>query len=142
MMARLGSTLIAALLLAGTLAAAPRPALVVIVNPARSDQVTLEELSSIYLKRRKFWPDSQPVLPLNLPAGSAAREAFSRRVLGRDSEQLGSYWNQEYFHGVFPPATLSSSAAVKRYVAADRNAIGYIEAGEEDDSVRVVLRLP
>jgi len=36
---------------------------------------------------------------------------------------------------------LSSDAAVKRYVAADRDAIGYIEWSEVDDSVRVVLKI-
>ena len=51
------------------------------------------------------------------------------------------YWNQEYFQGVFPPATLSSSNAMKRYVAADRNAIGYVWLTEVDEAVRVVLRI-
>ncbi len=43
------------------------------------------------------------------------------------------------FQGIFPPAILESSGGVKRYVAADRNAIGYVEASEVDDSVRVAL---
>jgi ABC-type phosphate transport system substrate-binding protein len=101
----------------------------------------VQDVHNIFLKKRRFWDDGQPIVPLNREAGSALREAFSRRVLGGASSAFVGYWNDQYFHGVFPPATLSSSDAVKRYVAADRNAIGYIWDSEVDDSVRVVLRL-
>jgi len=140
-MGRLRSLLGAILVLAGTLAPSPPPALVLIVNPSRGDQLTIVDASAIYLKKRRFWPDGQAIVPLNLPAETAAREEFSQRVLGRGSDRLSAYWDQQYFQGVFPPVTLSSSAAVKRYVASDRNAVGYIGAREVDGSVRVVLRL-
>ncbi len=100
-----------------------------------------QDLTNIYLKRRRFWDDGTPIVPLNREAGSTARETFSRRVLGGPSATFVGYWNDQYFHGVFPPATLSSSDAVKRYVAADRNAIGYVWSDELDDSVRVLLRI-
>ncbi len=115
--------------------------LAVIVHPARQVQLRTEDLARIFLKQRRFWDDNEPIVPLNREPGSAAREVFSRRVLGDESARFGEYWNRQYFQGVFPPATLSSDAAVKRYVAVDRNAIGYISVGEVDDSVRVVLRL-
>jgi ABC-type phosphate transport system substrate-binding protein len=38
-------------------------------------------------------------------------------------------------------ATLSSTEAVKRYVASDPNAIGYVDAGYVDSTVRLVLEL-
>jgi hypothetical protein len=130
------------LVLGALAAAAPlEPPLAIIVHPQRLTTLSRDDVASIYLKQRRFWPDGEPMIPLNLEPGSAARESFSRRMLGGDSSQLTAYWNQQYFQGVLPPVTLSSSAAVKRYVAAERNAIGYIEAGDADDSVRVVLRL-
>lgn len=140
-MGRLRSLLGAILVLAGTLAPSQPPALVLIVNPSRSDSLTIADASAIYLKKRRFWPDGEAIVPLNLPAESAAREQFSQLVLGRGSDQLSGYWNQQYFQGVFPPVTLSSGVAVKRYVASDGNAIGYIEAREVDGTVRVILRL-
>ena len=54
---------------------------------------------------------------------------------------LSRYWNERYFLGVLPPATLASDSAVRQYVAARPDAIGYIDARNLDDSVRVVLRL-
>ncbi len=113
----------------------------VVVHPARADRLGTEELAEIYLKKRRFWDDGAPILPLNQPPGTTARESFSRRVLGGTSQSFAEYWNEQYFHGIFPPATLSSDEAVKRYVAAERNAIGYIEATDVDDTVRVVLHL-
>jgi ABC-type phosphate transport system substrate-binding protein len=118
---------------------ADEPVLTIIVNRERTTNLRLEDVASVFLKKRRFWEDGAPIVALNREPGSPIREIFSRRVLGTDSTRLAAYWNEQYFQGIFPPAMLESSAAVKRYVAADRNAIGYIEASEVDDSVRVVL---
>jgi ABC-type phosphate transport system substrate-binding protein len=141
-MRRIGTILCAAALLIASARATPaEPALVVIVNRHRPAALSLAEVSNIYLKKRRFWDDGTPIVPLNREPGSGAREDFSRRILGAPSGAFAAYWNQQYFHGVFPPVALSSGAAVKRYVAAERDAIGYVDASEVDDSVRVVLRL-
>lgn len=115
--------------------------LVVIVHPSRTVTLSRADVANIYLKRRRFWDGGAVIVPVNQEAESPAREQFSRKVLGAPSRAFASYWNEEYFHGTFPPVTLSSSAAVKRYVAAEVNAIGYVFAEEADSSVRVVLRL-
>jgi ABC-type phosphate transport system substrate-binding protein len=116
-------------------------AIVVIVNPRRSATLRVEDVAHIFLRKQRFWDDGSPIVPLNREAGSTLRETFSRRVLGVTSTALAAYWNEQYFLGTMPPATLSSSEAVKRYVATDPNAIGYIDANVVDESVRVVLEL-
>jgi ABC-type phosphate transport system substrate-binding protein len=115
--------------------------LAVVVHRDRQATLSVEELRNVFLKKRRFWDDGAPIVPLNREPGSVERETFSRRVLGGASATLMSYWNREYFHGIFPPATLSSADAVKRYVAADRNAVGYVAVDDVDASVRVVLRV-
>lgn len=132
--------------LLGLLLCVPRlhaadPALVVIVHPERTDALTRDDLARIFLARKHFWGDGSPIVPINLPAGGPLRERFSREVLHDDSAHLAAYWNEQYFHGVLPPAVLSSTDAVKRYVAGERRAIGYIEASRVDGSVRVVLTI-
>jgi len=82
-----------------------------------------------------------PIVPLNREAGSKLREAFSQRVFDSSSAALAEYWNEQYFLGMFPPATLSSTLAVKRYVAVEPNAIGYVESAAVDGTVRVALEL-
>ena len=111
--------------------------LVVVVHPTRSDALDREALAQIYLRRRRLWDDGSAIAPLNLPSGDALRESFSQRVLHLSPARLADYWNREYFGGVLPPATLASTAAVLRYVAADRNAIGYLRVSEVDEQVRV-----
>ena len=115
--------------------------LAVIVHPDRIAQLSREDVVQIYLEKRRFWGDGKPIVALNREAGSAERDRFSRSVLKRNDAELETYWNQRYFEGVFPPATLSSDIAVRRYVAADRDAIGYIKLENVDSSVRVALRL-
>ena len=116
-------------------------ALAIVVHRERTDALDIEDVARIYLRKRRFWEDGAPIVALNREPGSATRALFSHRVLRTDPSQLEEYWNHKYFDGVFPPTVLSSCTAVKRYVAADRNAIGYIDLSEVDDSVRVVLKL-
>ena len=115
--------------------------LAVIVHPTRTTALSRENVARIYLRKRQFWDDGAPIIALNRESGTEARDAFTRRVLPIGKAQLHAYWNEQYFHGIFPPPVLSSAGAVKRYVAAEPNAIGYIETSEVDESVRVVLRL-
>lgn len=113
----------------------------VIVHADRVVELDLEAVAQIYLKRRRYWTGGDPIVPVNREAGSPARDQFTRAVLRLGVTQLGLYWNREYFRGVLPPATLASDEAIRRYVARDRRAIGYVDARLIDDSVRVVLYL-
>jgi ABC-type phosphate transport system substrate-binding protein len=111
----------------------------VIIHPKRTATLDRTDVARIYLRQRRFWDDGEAIVALNQPPGSAIREEFFRKVVGSDSASLGDYWNELYFHGVFPPIALSSTEAVKRYIASNRNAIGYVYESEVDSSVRVVL---
>ena len=115
--------------------------LVVIVHADRDLRITLPEVAQIYLKKRRFWVGGERIVPVNRDSGSTARERFTRRVFGEAAAQLVIYWNRQYFRGVLPPATFASDEAVKRFVAQEPLAIGYISARRADVSVKVVLRL-
>jgi ABC-type phosphate transport system substrate-binding protein len=116
--------------------------LVVIVHPAREASLDLDEIAQIYLRQRRRWPGGEPIVPVNRESDSPVREWFSQAVLAQSPQRLALYWNQQYFHGVLPPATFASDEAVRRFVAGEKRAIGYIRASALDASVRVVLRLP
>lgn len=128
--------------LASSAPGSERPGLVVITHPSRTDAISVQELRRIYLRQRRFWGDREPVLPVNQEHGSAIRTAFDDVVFGTMVASLVRYWNEQYFQGVLPPPTLGSDSAVRQYVAARKNAVGYIDARQVDDSVRVLLRLP
>ena len=133
LIALLLATLLASDALAGDVA--------VIVHPGRDVQLTVSEVARIYLRKRRFWADGERIVPVNRDSGSAVRKAFVRLVFGASAHQLVFYWNQQYFQGVLPPATLASDEAVKRFVASERLAIGYVHPSVVDSSVRVLMHL-
>ena len=115
--------------------------LVVIVHAERTVEPSVQDIAQIYLKKRRFWSDGAPIVPVNRDARSRAREFFVRIVFGAELRQLVVYWNQEYFRGVLPPVTLASDEAVRRFVASEPRAIGYIHPSAVDDSVKVAAHL-
>jgi ABC-type phosphate transport system substrate-binding protein len=131
------------LVIAALLAAAPALAeeIAVIVNEQRTTQLDREEIARIFLKKRRFWEDGTPMLPVNQSAGSHTRASFDSAVFGAGARRLSVYWNRAYFRGVLPPATLASDEAVRRFVVSEPRAIGYIRASAVEASVRVVLVL-
>ncbi|HKJ23655.1 MAG TPA: hypothetical protein VKB65_02455 [Myxococcota bacterium] len=133
--------LLAALLLAISAAPVSAEELAVIVHGARTDRPNVAELAQIYLKQRRFWADGARIVAVNRESGSESRTAFEAAVFGARAAQLPVYWNRQYFQGVLPPATLASDEAVKRFVASEREAIGYVHPAVVDDSVTVVLKL-
>lgn len=111
---------------------------VVIVHPSNpSRSFSRSDLERIWRRRTAFWPDGQPVLPLNLPGGTPLRRSFQADVLRADDEELALWWNRAYFQGMSPPVVLHTGAAVKAYVAVTPGAIGYIPATEADATVAV-----
>jgi ABC-type phosphate transport system substrate-binding protein len=138
---RVRAALVALLLATVVASDAPAGDVAVIVHPGRDVQLTVSEVARIYLRKRRFWKDGERIVPVNRDSGSAVRKAFVRLVFGASAPQLVVYWNQQYFQGVLPPATLASDEAVKRFVASEPLAIGYIHPGAVDGTVRVVLEL-
>ena len=136
MLARLVSIALGASLLIGGSAAGQE--LAIIVNAQRSPSLTEEDLRQIYLKKRSFWREGGRIVPINRNAGSEVRRLFERFLFEQSPQQLGIYWNRQYFLGVLPPATLASDEAVLRFVAGEPRAIGYVRASTADESVRII----
>jgi ABC-type phosphate transport system substrate-binding protein len=125
-----------ALILAVLLAANARAEdIVVIVNPAAAP-LSKEQIADIYLAR-----DSSR-LPIDQASGSSIYAEFYKKATGRDAAQVRAIWSKILFTGRgVPPKQLLNSAAVKKAVAANPKAVGYIEKSAVDDSVKVVLPL-
>jgi ABC-type phosphate transport system substrate-binding protein len=133
--------LLSVLSLAGTAGTARADeALVVIIHPANPHRIDRAYLIAVYTGRTKGWPDGSPVFPLDQLEGSDLREAFYRQYIGRSVANMRALWAQNIFSGKgLPPKVASPDGEMKRIVATNRNAIGYIRASEVDDSVRVLL---
>lgn len=103
------------------------------------DRATLRD---IYLKKIFVDEHGTALIPVNLPPDDLLRRAFSLNLFRETADELQSYWNERYFHGVRPPYVLGSPNAVVRFVARTSGAIGYVATCQVDASVRRVLVLP
>ncbi len=126
-----------ALAAALTVASLADAADVVVVMGPTAAAVSKDQVANVYLGR------STDFTPLDLPESSAVRDAFYKKAADRDAAQVKAVWTRITFTGQGkPPKEMPDAAAVKKAVAADPKAIGYIDKSEADASVKIVLTLP
>lgn len=107
---------------------------VVVVNAANSDAVSKDQIASVFLGK------STALTPIDQADGSAIRGEFYKKVADKDAAQAKALWSKLVFTGkATPPKEVASSADVKKAIAANPKAIGYIEKSAVDASVKVVL---
>lgn len=129
-------------LLAGVfLAGLAQAQVAVIVNPkSAAASMTADQVSSIFLGKSNTLPGGASALAADLPESSAVRDQFYTKVTGKQAAQVKAAWSRLVFSGkATPPKELASAAEVKKYVAANADAIGYIEKSAVDGTVKVVL---
>jgi hypothetical protein len=121
----------AALLLAATVATA---ADIVVIANAAVGPLSKDQVSDLFLGK------SQAFTPVDQAEAAPIYAEFYKKATGRDIAQVKSTWSRVVFTGKGQaPKQLPDSAAVKKAVAADPKAVGYIEKSAVDGSVKVVL---
>jgi len=114
-------------------AAAAAYAEVVVIVSAKSTATTMtaDDIASIYLGKSTSMKPVDNATPV--------RAQFYTAVAGKDEAQVKAIWSKLVFTGkATPPKALASSADVVKAVAADPNAIGYIDKSAVDGTVKVV----
>jgi ABC-type phosphate transport system substrate-binding protein len=107
---------------------------VVVVNAANSEAVSKDQIASVFLGK------STALTPIDQADGSAIRGEFYKKVADKDASQAKALWSKLVFTGkATPPKEVASSADVKKAIAANPKAIGYIEKSAVDATVKVVL---
>jgi ABC-type phosphate transport system substrate-binding protein len=121
-----------------------RAELVVIVNPKNpAASMSAEQVAQVFLGRSNSFPGGAAATPLDQKEGAPVRDEFYTKVTDKNPGQVKAFWAKQMFSGNgSPPRELGSSAEVKRAVAADPTAIGYVEKGAVDSSVKGVLSVP
>lgn len=120
-------------------AAAPSFAEVVAVVGAKSPaaSMTNDQIAQFFLGK------STDMTPIDQPDGSAVRNEFYKKVADKEASQAKALWSKLVFTGKATlPKEVAGSADVKKAVAADPKAIGYIEKAAVDATVKVVLTAP
>jgi ABC-type phosphate transport system substrate-binding protein len=71
---------------------------------------------------------------------NAAKTEFYKKVTDKELSQVKSIWSKIAFTGKgLPPKEIGGNAEVKKNVASDPKAIGYIDKSAVDGTVKVIL---
>jgi len=125
----------------GTANAAGAAELAVVVS-ARTPVMVLhtDQVAEIFLAEANRFPDGREAVPIDQQVGTAVRDAFYEKVVGRSPAMMKAYWTKLFFTGRgVPPQEAAGDAAVKKLVAENPGMIGYIDRAALDATVRAVL---
>lgn len=129
----------AAALGAAMVAAAPAFAEVVVVVSASSAQSAMskDDVAQYFLGK------SSAMTPIDQPESAPIRAEFYKQVTDKEASQAKALWSKLVFTGkATMPKEAASSADVKKAVAGNPKAIGYIEKSAVDSTVKVVFTAP
>ncbi|HEX8605818.1 MAG TPA: hypothetical protein VF774_24455 [Pseudoduganella sp.] len=125
---------VATLAVAASSAAAETVVIVSAKNPAT--RMFSEQAAQFFLGKSTMFT------PVDQADGSAIRNEFYKKVTDKDAAQVKAIWSKLVFTGkAQAPKEFKTSAEVKKAVADDPKAIGYIDKSAVDDTVKVILTL-
>jgi ABC-type phosphate transport system substrate-binding protein len=107
-------------------------------NPAAA--LSKNQVVDIFMGRASRFPDGTLAVPLDQAEGSAPREAFYLEFAGKSPAQMKAHWSKIIFTGRGqPPRQVANGIEVKKRLAENQNAIGYIDESLVDGTVKVLL---
>lgn len=124
------------------LSACAAAAQVVAVVSAKNPVTALgkSHLMDIFLGKSIRFEDGSQAVPIDQVEGSALRDEFYTKFGDKSAAQLKAHWSKVIFTGKGqPPREAANSTEVKKRIAENPNAIGYIEQNMVDGSVKVLL---
>jgi ABC-type phosphate transport system substrate-binding protein len=116
-----------------SVAAEPQPGsdvrIRVVAHPsANVSTLTRAEVSAIFMKRTRSWPDGSEIVVVDQRPRSRARAYFSRSIHGKSVAYVTRYWQRVVFSGRgLPPREEADDGAVLAFVRMTPGAIGYVE---------------
>jgi len=109
----------------------------VIVNPGASAAPSQADVANIFLGKDKSMKG------VDHKDWTATKNSFYTQVTSKNESQLKSYWSGLVFTGKGQPLpSVAGDAEVVAKVAAEADAIGYVDSSAVNDSVKVLFTLP
>lgn len=111
----------------------------VIVNPDNDSKLDKKYISMLFLGKQKKFSNGKVAIPVDQTAGGGIRVEFLKKVVGKNESQWKSFWSRLIFTGKgIPPQILDSDAEVKKLVARNKDAIGFIDSASVDSTIKPV----
>jgi ABC-type phosphate transport system substrate-binding protein len=113
---------------------------VVVGAKSAAANMSANDVSALFLGKSDQLPGVGVALLLDQAESNAVRDTFYSKVTGKSAAQVKAAWSRLVFSGkATPPKEVANSAEVKKLVATNANAIGYIEKSAVDATVKVLL---
>jgi len=113
---------------------------VVVGAKSAASAMSAEDAAALFLGKSDQLPGVGVALLLDQSESNAVRDTFYSKVTGKSAAQVKAAWSRLVFSGkATPPKEVANSAEVKKLVATNANAIGYIEKSAVDGTVKVLL---
>ena len=125
------------------LAAGGAVADVVAVVSSKSPLAALSknQLTDIFLGKTTRFPDGTQATPIDQQEGSPARDEFYATFAGQSPAQVKSHWTKIIFTGRGkPPRTVADGIEARKLIAANPQAISYMQRSDVDSTVKVILQ--
>ena len=125
----------AGLALVATLLAAPmaHAEIGIIVSSKAANAPQLAQVCQAYLGKIKA------PTPVNFNEKNPLRDEFYAKACKKEPAQVLATWSKLILTGTgTPPSEVDSATAMKKAVAADPNAVGYIDKKDADASVKII----
>jgi len=128
------------LLLCLTVGSASAEVFAIVSAKNATTALSAEQVSDIFLGKTLAFPGGAPAVPLDQLESSPQREEFYTKLVHKSAAQMKSYWSRIIFTSKgAPPKSLADSKEIKKAVANDPNAIGYVDRSSIDGSVKIVF---
>lgn len=113
---------------------------VVVGAKSLATKLSTEQARQLFLAKTTTLPGAGQAVLIDQAEGSPIRDAFYAKVAAKSATQVKTLWARLIFSGAAqPPKAVASAAEVKKLLADNPDAIGYIDSSEVDASVKVVL---
>ena len=114
----------------------------VIVNLTNNDTLNKAQIKKIFLGKLKRFPSGAQTVAITQKSSSSTRTEFDKIVLKKSASQLKAYWSKLLFTGKGqPPKEVLNDAEMIELVASNPNMIGFVDAANVSDSVKVIAKL-
>jgi ABC-type phosphate transport system substrate-binding protein len=113
----------------------------VVMSKSTPAKVTKAEIKEIFTGAKLKWANGNKIQVIDQPDTALGKE-FYAAVVGKSINQVRAQWTKLLLSGqAVAPLKYASDKTIKKAVAANPHAIGYIMTGALDDSVQEVFRL-
>jgi ABC-type phosphate transport system substrate-binding protein len=130
------------LTLSFAMAGAGKADVVVVVSSKNAlSSLSKDQVTDIFLGKSTRYPDGAPAIPIDQIEGSATRDEFYATFANKSAAQVKAHWTKIIFTGRGqPPKSVPNSAEVRKLIAANPQAISYIERSAVDSTVKVLTQ--